>query len=740
MRVKSWAPKKPKLVHRERLATPVVQAIGVTTGYPPVLMTQDGQAVMTSFAPAAGSEYVQVVNTFAELKALPGGTEPEEAVIMNGYYTPGDGAGGTFAWNGTIESGDNIITVQPTGVAVGAWVRVFDGAVNVKWGGAYGDGIHDDTAAIQAVLNVSLPTPQRPAVGFAGITIFCPAGSYLLTAPENGVALQIGNTLTLNGDLVGTEFIVNSATAGATAGSGILIENYVGKSAENTQISNIFFTSSGNLPKNVIVVHASFCTLTNLNFVNACALNGVMIESGLTVANPGHSFGSNLLNGPSFLAAGTYLLSDNCVAQNCAFYESPSIYNYTTTVTESFVQPPLNTNVNITVADSTQLYGAYNFVLTLPIDEQEELIGVYVIVSINSPTSITAQIMPATGNSGSGSSGGPSGPNPIGSTVPPCNLQAGAGFYAQGPDSGAGLFSNLTGELQPISFKEMSQVSNTWVQCYSEDSRLGYFCSSDIQPVLVHCGSEDYDVICTTSGGALVIGAELSSKELPISVESVGNSTSKLTFERSASIYGGPNTTYIVGIPQVNENAFFGLVLTDSVGTIGWNFQYDLENGPAYPFNTNVLLWDSNTIYGGNWGWTTARSSRGNYLGINASASMNTQRHWKWKQSITLAPGSNIVYLNGGSSDAGAFVFCDDGTGPWALAQSAVSIQIEYGNLSDLTASSCYVSGYAFLPETGGRNVVCNVQNTGDVDVTVNLVWSFDMFVTNYDSDSGEIG
>ena len=61
------------------------------------------------------------------------------------------------------------IKADDTAAASGAWVRVYEGSANVKWFGVTGDGVTDDTAAIQAAVNV---------IELSGGGLFFPAGTY----------------------------------------------------------------------------------------------------------------------------------------------------------------------------------------------------------------------------------------------------------------------------------------------------------------------------------------------------------------------------------------------------------------------------------------------------------------------------------------------------------------------------------------------------------------------------------
>ena len=96
-----------------------------------------------------GSTQVQSVNNIAALRLKTGTTNANSAVTL-GYYSPADGGGNAFYWDSTsvlTENGGTII--KPTSVSgAGRWIAINTATVNVDQFGAYGDGLHDDTEAI----------------------------------------------------------------------------------------------------------------------------------------------------------------------------------------------------------------------------------------------------------------------------------------------------------------------------------------------------------------------------------------------------------------------------------------------------------------------------------------------------------------------------------------------------------------------------------------------------------------
>lgn len=154
-----------------------------------------------------------VVNTIAELRMVTGKDNSSAEVL--GYYEAGDGGGGpTRVWKdgGTYVDNGGSIIVPTGGNGSAAWV--FTGTViDVKWFGAKGDGVTDDSTAVQSAVNAASANNPEILVPYT-------ASGYLISSvliPSNNIHFKGGNkTLRLSGfvhsETTGKMFYQETAT------------------------------------------------------------------------------------------------------------------------------------------------------------------------------------------------------------------------------------------------------------------------------------------------------------------------------------------------------------------------------------------------------------------------------------------------------------------------------------------------------------------------------------------------
>ncbi|MDD2762792.1 MAG: glycosyl hydrolase family 28-related protein [Opitutaceae bacterium] len=122
-----------------------------------------------------------IVSTIAALKAVPvSGLITGCKADVLGYNAAGDGGGGAFYYDPASGAPDNGGTVIHPAIGPGRWLRLFSGPINVRWFGAYGDGIHDDYTVIMATITAARTNG----------TVYFPRGVYAV-----GTTIQITDTL-----------------------------------------------------------------------------------------------------------------------------------------------------------------------------------------------------------------------------------------------------------------------------------------------------------------------------------------------------------------------------------------------------------------------------------------------------------------------------------------------------------------------------------------------------------------
>lgn len=108
-----------------------------------------------------------IFNSIAALQGNLTTPQPNELCQVLGYWAPGDGGGGDFIWNASATTDDGGTIIKQNNIATGRWKRKYSGPVNIRWFGARGTGMVDDSSYIQ------------PALAFSHI--FIPAGKYLVS-------------------------------------------------------------------------------------------------------------------------------------------------------------------------------------------------------------------------------------------------------------------------------------------------------------------------------------------------------------------------------------------------------------------------------------------------------------------------------------------------------------------------------------------------------------------------------
>ena len=144
-----------------------------------VVTTQPGPTGPTGptgyTGPAGAFAALQTASNISALRNI--AVNPSFNVIVEGYYSNGDGGGGQFyattpSAPGTYTDNGGTVIIPSVGATDGsvAWIRIVEENISVKCFGAKGDGISDDTAAIQNALNYSASSKT---------IIFFPEGTYL---------------------------------------------------------------------------------------------------------------------------------------------------------------------------------------------------------------------------------------------------------------------------------------------------------------------------------------------------------------------------------------------------------------------------------------------------------------------------------------------------------------------------------------------------------------------------------
>ena len=202
------------------------------------------------------------------------------------------------------------------------------GVINVKDYGAVGDGVHDDTAAIQKALDYAAASPRA-------VTLYFPAGIYLVYAP---LTYQSNNALIIEGirnhfaqsvsynssDLFGTIIVASLAADDylfTALASGF---NSGGLTIKNIQFRGQPINYTGSTPPAFNGIRVGSSTNEQLTSVNFDNVHIQFFKTALNVVNFGGPFYANLIiitdcggDAPSLMLSALSLMIDNLEMFRC---------------------------------------------------------------------------------------------------------------------------------------------------------------------------------------------------------------------------------------------------------------------------------------------------------------------------------------------------------------------------------------------------------------------------------------
>lgn len=190
---------------------------------------------------------------------------------------------------------DKVLTVAATGKGNGCWARKIDIGLSVRWFGAAGDGITDDSTAI----NTAIACANRRASGI-GAKVWLPIGVYAVSSPiiqrngvqiegEVGQAAQATNTTQIQkmAQLIAitpmTYMFTNEINGLRSTQTGL--ESKSAKSYSNSNVTNVFFNGNYNVQWCIYWFECWNGTFSNLRVMNSLSYGVLIFDSNQQIIN-----------------------------------------------------------------------------------------------------------------------------------------------------------------------------------------------------------------------------------------------------------------------------------------------------------------------------------------------------------------------------------------------------------------------------------------------------------------------
>jgi hypothetical protein len=225
------------LVPPAHAAAPVLPTNNITAGV--AINPLTGALVgnpSTNLFPANGFPYdtrYRSVRVMADLPAVAVADVQTNYVYVSGYHTPNDGGGGYFKLTNSVASTNTGTLIASTVDTNQAWLRDYYGTINVRWFGAYGNGVTNDGPAIQAAIDAANQ----------GETVFLPRPS---NAYYSDQTLRVTKAIVLSGEQSRIRLFSFSSLFNSSGQSNLVVVD-----SSNARVQGLIL--DGNSPGNYFV-------------------------------------------------------------------------------------------------------------------------------------------------------------------------------------------------------------------------------------------------------------------------------------------------------------------------------------------------------------------------------------------------------------------------------------------------------------------------------------------------------